>query len=177
MKDGEVYEVMESSFSRMQQRKAVVQAKLRKLATGKIVEIRFQPSDQFAEAEIDRKPLLFVYQHRGEYVFTDPADKKNRFSIASETIGENVKWLKPNIEVTAVFFSGKMLSIVFPIKMDFQVAEAPPGVQGDRATSGTKSVVLETGAAIQTPPFINAGDTIRVNTETGTYVERVEKAL
>ncbi len=174
--NGEPHEVMEANFSRMQQRKAVVQAKIRNLISGKIYDTSFQPSNQFEEAEIEKKTLNFIYQHRGEFIFTDPQDPKNRFSIKEETIGDNQKWLKPNIQLTALFFRGTLLNLALPIKMDFKVTEAPPGVQGDRAQSGTKSVTIETGAVIQAPLFINTGDIIRINIQTGEYAERVEKA-
>ena len=176
MKNGEIYEVQEANFSRMQQRKAVVQAKIKNLATGKLLDTSFQPSDQFEEAEIEKRPLNFIYEHRGEYVFNEPGNPKNRFALNPETIGEQKKWLKPNLELTALFFADKLLKLIFPIKMDLRVTETPPGVQGDRATSGTKTATLETGAVVQVPPFINTGDVIRVNTELGTYVERAEKA-
>lgn len=176
VKDGEPYQVLESSFSRMQQRKAVVQATIRNLRTGKISSITLQPSDQFEEAEVEKRPLVFIYSHRGEYIFVDPNDKKNRLTLTEDIIGDRKNWLKPNIEVAALFFEGKLTAFTMPIKMDFKVIEAPPGVQGDRAQGGTKAVTIETGVTVNTPLFINTGDVIRVNTETGEYVERVEKA-
>ena len=174
--DNDPYEVIESSFSRMQQRKAVVQTKVRNLASGKIFDINFQPSDQFKEAEVEKRSLLFIYQHRGEYVFSDISDKKSRFSLTEESIGQKKSWLIPNTQVTALFFGDRLLTLSLPIKMDIKVIQAPPGVQGDRAQGGTKAVTLETGALIQVPLFINNGDIVRVNTETGDYVERAEKA-
>lgn len=173
--DGNPYEVLESSFSRMQQRKAVVQAKIRNLRTGKIIEKSFQPSDEFEETEIEKRPITFIYAHRGEYVFCDPQDKKNRFSLSEDAIENAKKWLKPNTEVTALYFNDELLNLSMPIKMDFKVTDAPPGVIGDRSQGGTKSITIETGAVIQAPLFINTGDIIRVNTESGEYVERVTK--
>ncbi len=174
--NGKPYEVVEANFSRMQQRKAVVQAKIRDLTSGKVVETSFQPSDQFEAAQIEKRPLIFLYRHRGEYVFSDTTNPKNRFSMSEGSIGHSKTWLKSDTEITAVFFKGQLLTFTLPIKIDFKVAEAPPGVQGDRAQGGTKSVTLETGAVIQVPLFINAGDVVRVNTESGEYVERMEKA-
>lgn len=176
LKDGDPYEVLDASFSRMQQRKAAVSAKIRNITTGKTYDITLQASDAFEEAEIERKPLIFLYGHRNEYVFIDPQNKKNRYTLADAALGEKIKWLKPHTEVTAVFFGDKLLSTTLPIKMDLVVAEAAPGVQGDRFNAGTKAATLETGAAIQVPLFINTGDIIRVNTETGEYAERVQKA-
>jgi elongation factor P len=174
--DGKPYEVIEASFSRMQQRKAVVQTRLRDLSDGKIVERTFQASDEFEEADISKQPLSFLYSHRGEYVFSDPDNARSRFSFPESLLGDRTQWLKPGVEVTALFFNEKLLTLILPIKIDYKVVEAPPGVQGDRSQSGTKTVTLETGIKIQAPLFINASDTVRVNTETGTYVERTAKA-
>lgn len=176
VKDGIPFEVLDSNFSRMQQRKAVVQAKIRNLVTGKQQDLTFQPSDQFAEANVTKRPLMFLYEHRGDFVFVEPENRQNRFTLNSDQVGDNKKWLIKNTTITALFFDEKLLNFVVPIKMDLKVTEAAPGVQGARATQGTKSVTLETGAVIQAPPFINIGDVVRINTETGTYVERVEKA-
>ncbi|KKT39406.1 MAG: Elongation factor P [Candidatus Collierbacteria bacterium GW2011_GWC2_44_13] len=176
VKDGEPCEVVESNFSRMQQRKAVVQAKIRSLRTGKIVDMSFQPSNNFEEATIDKKEINFLYHHRGDFVFTDPKNPKDRFTLKEDVIGDNQKWLKPNTLITALMFNGELLNLKLPIKMDLKVTESPPGVQGDRSSSGTKSATIETGAVIQVPLFINEGDVIRINTESGQYVERVEKA-
>lgn len=176
VKEGIPFEVLDSNFSRMQQRKAVVQTKIRNLVTGKQQDITFQPSDQFEEANVTKKPIVFLYEHRGDFVFFDHNNHQKRFTVDAEQIGENKKWLIPNIQLTALLFNDQILKFILPIKMDFKVTEAAPGVQGDRATQGTKSVTIETGAIIQAPPFINTGDVIRINTETGTYVERVEKA-
>ncbi|TSC75065.1 MAG: elongation factor P, partial [Parcubacteria group bacterium Gr01-1014_33] len=91
-------------------------------------------------------------------------------------IGQKGQWLVSDTDVTAVFFNEKLLTFSLPIKMDIKVSEAPPGVQGGRSQGGTKAITLETGTVIQAPLFINSGDIVRVNTETGEYVERVEKA-
>ena len=172
---GEPYEVVDAAFSRMQQRKAVVQAKIRNLKTGKVTERNFQPSDQFPEAQVRKTTLQFLYMHRNEYVFVDPADLKKRSTIEERVIGDYRRWLKPHTDVTALFFDDALIGLRLPIKMDFAVTEAPPGIQGDRSTSGNKSVTIETGTVVQAPLFMNTGDIIRVNTETGDYVERVEK--
>ena len=174
--DGDPYEVIDASFSRMQQRKAVMQARLRNLRSGKLIDRTFQASDAFEPADVEKRPLMFLYGHRGEFVFTNPKDRKNRFSLTEEQIGDNAKWLIPNTEVIALFFGEKLLNLTLPVKMDFKITEAAPGVQGDRAQSGTKAATIETGAIIQVPLFINPGDTIRVNTTTGEYAERVEKS-
>ncbi|MBI4094695.1 MAG: elongation factor P [Candidatus Liptonbacteria bacterium] len=181
--EGQPYEVIESSFLRMQQRKAVVQTKIRNLVSGKILDRNWQASDEFEEAEVERKEALFIYKKSvrsteggEECWFHEIGNPKERFSLASEVIGEQAQFLKPNTTVNTVLFNGKVIKVSLPIKMDFEVIEAPPGVRGNTAQGGTKTVVIEGGATVQAPLFINQGDVIRINTETGEYVERVEKA-
>lgn len=184
--DGEPYEVLEYEFLRMQQRKPVAKTKIKSLLTGKVVERNFHYSDSFEQADIEKQPVKYLYNHRGEYWFSGLADPAKRFALKEDVIGEPAKFLKPNTEVIAVKFSdptfvkdyggqGKIINIEVPIKMDLKVKDAPPGVRGDTAQGGTKAVILETGAVINVPLFVNAGDMVRVNTETGTYVERIQK--
>lgn len=174
--DGAPYQVLEVSHLHMGRGGSSVQTEIRNLKTGQVLHRNFKPADTFEEARVEKKPLVFLYSHRGEYVFTEPNNPKNRFSLKERTVGENKKWLKTNTPVTALFLEEELINLSLPIKMDFKVIEAPPGTQGDRSSAGTKAVTLETGAIIQAPLFINIGDIIRVNTETGGYVERVEKA-
>lgn len=173
--DGAPYEVLESHFLRMQQRKAVVQTKIRNLITGKVLDRNFQPSDEFEEAEIERKTTMFIYTSRGEYWFHEKGNPKNRFALGGEALGESAQFLKPNTEVSTMVFKDKVIKVQLPVKMDFAVIEAPPAIKGNTAQGGTKVVTLEGGAKISAPLFVNEGDIVRVNTATGDYVERVEK--
>ncbi len=171
--DGAPYEVLESHFLRMQQRKAVVQTRIRNLITGKILDRNFQPSDSFEEAEILKKNAVFVYANRGEYWFHEEGNPKNRFSIPGELIGEQGQFLKANTKVMTMMFNEKVIKVELPVKMDFKVIEAPPSIKGNTAQGGTKVVTLEGGAKVNAPLFVNEGDMVRVNTSTGQYVERI----
>ncbi len=173
--DGQPYEIVESHFLRMQQRKAVVQTKIRNLISGKIFERNFQPSDSFEEVEVERQTAVFIYQSKGAFWFHQEGDQKNRFLLAAEILGAGAQFLIPNTKVTAIVFQDKIIKVLMPIKMDLKVVEAPPSIKGSTAQGGSKSVTLETGAKISTPLFINTGDIVRVNIETGEYVERMEK--
>lgn len=173
--NGEPYEVLEAHFLRMQQRKAVVQTKIRNLMTGKVLDRNFQPSDNFEEAEIEKKEAVFIYSNRGEGWFHEAGNFKHRFSLREEVIGEGVHFLKANTLVTTWLFDGKVIRVSVPIKMELKVTEAPPAIRGNTAQGGTKMVTLETGAKISAPLFINEGDLVKVNTETGEYVERMDK--
>ena len=174
--EGQPYQVIEVAHQHIGRGGSSIQTKVRNLKTGQVYSRNYKPADTFEEADVEKRPIKFLYHHRGEFVFQDPKNAKSRFLLSEEVIGANKKWLKPNTELTVLFLDETPINIQLPIKMDFNVKEAPPGVQGDRSQGGTKSVIIETGATVQAPLFINEGDVIRVNTETGEYVERVEKA-
>lgn len=175
LKDGEPFEVLEYAFIRMQQRKPVAQLKLRNLITGKTANYSAHQNESFEEVEIEREQIKFLYANRGEYWFSEPNNPKNRFSLKEENIGDSAKFLKPNTEVDSFKFGDKIINIELPVKMDLKVTECPPSVKGNTAQGGNKMATLETGAKINVPLFINEGDVIRVNTQTGEYVERAEK--
>ena len=174
--DGALYEVLEANFLRMQQRKPVMKTKLRDLITGKVKEQSFQMSDNLEEAELDKVKTRFLYESRGQYWFDEVGNPKNRFSFTAEQLGIKAQFLKANTEVLVIKWNDKTVSVQLPIKMDLKIVEAPPNFKGDTATGGTKTVILETGAKVNVPMFVNEGDIVRVNTELGQYVERVEKA-
>lgn len=174
--DGQPYEVQESGFLRMQQRKAVMQTKIKNLITGKVLDRNWQASDEFEEAEIDRKNAVFIYKSKNEYWFHEEGNPKNRFSLTEEMLGDPAKFLKPNTPITTLVFKEKVIRVMLPVKMDFVVTEAPPAVKGNTAQGGNKSVEIEGGARISVPLFINTGDVIRINTDSGEYVERVDKS-
>jgi len=174
--DGQPYEVLEFAFLRMQQRKPVAQTRIKNLISNKIISRNFQPNETFEAADINYKDVKFLYSHRGKFVFSEKNDPAKRFELGEEQIGELAKFLKTDSEVEMIEFEGKIINIALPIKMEFKVTEAPPGLRGDTAQGGVKAVKIETGAMINAPLFINEGDIIRINTQTGDYVERVEKS-
>lgn len=172
--DGEPWEVLEVHFLRMQQRKAVVQTKIKNLINGKIVDKNFQPSDKLEETEMDKMKSRFLYVNRDVFWFDEVGNPKNRFSFSRDTLGDSADFLKPNLEVSAIKFQDKIISIELPVKVDYKIIEAPPAVRGNTAAGGTKVAIIESGAKISVPLFVEEGETIRVNTETATYERRVE---
>ena len=173
--DGAPYEVMEYAFVRMQQRKAVAQVKMKNLITGKVLSRNFHQSESFEEANMQREPIKFLYQNRGEFWFSEKNDPSKRFSLFADAVGVSGQFLKPNIEVSAISFNGKIINVELPIKVDLIVKETPPGERGNTVQGAMKVAELETGAKINVPLFVNTGDVIRVNTSTEEYAERVEK--
>lgn len=171
--EGAPYEVLSSHVFRKQQRKPVNATKLRNLITGSVTETSFHVSDKVEEAELEKRPAKFLYENRGEYWFNEPSDPSKRFKLDPEVIGDQKRFLKVNMLVDIVIYEERMISMRLPIKVELKVVEAPPSIRGNTAQGGTKLVKLETGAELNAPLFINEGDTIRINTETGEYVERV----
>lgn len=171
--DGMPYEVVDMHFLRMQQRKAVVQTKIRNLITGKLLDRNFQASDSFEEAEIERKNAIFIYENKGEYWFHEEGNPKARFSLAEDVVGAQGRFLKADTKVVTIVFDEKVINVEIPVKMEFKVTEAPPAIKGNTAQGGNKQVTIEGGAKVNVPLFINEGDTIRINTQSGDYVERV----
>lgn len=169
-------EVVESHVARTQQRKPQNQVKLKSLISGKTIAATFHVSDMADEADIEKKEITFLYNAKDEYWFCDPEDKSNRFKLSGNLIGDAAKFLKQNANVTALVWDDddeeKIIKITLPIKMEFLVKEAPPAVRGDTSKGGIKVIILENGTKLNAPMFINEGDTIRLNTETGDYVER-----
>lgn len=170
--DGEPYEVLESQFVRMQQRKPVMQTKIRNLLNGKVESRNFHQNETFKEGVIERREVKFLYTHRGEYWFAEPKNPKERFLIKKELLGETKNYLKANENVTLRIFDEQIIGVDVPIKIEFAVKETPPGFKGDTAQGGSKIAKLENGLEIQVPLFINEGDTVVVNTQTGQYVSR-----
>ena len=170
-------EVLESHVARTQMRKPQNQVKLKSLITGKTFAATFHAADKAEEADISKKDVKFLYHNKGEYWFCDPEDPKNRFKLDSALIGNSGKFLKTNENITALVWDNDgeevTIKLSLPIKMEFKVKEAPPAVRGDTSKGGNKVITLENGTEITAPMFINEGDVIRVNTETGDYVERV----
>ncbi|MEK7471106.1 MAG: hypothetical protein AAB623_00450 [Patescibacteria group bacterium] len=175
--DDEPCEVVESHVARTQQRKPQNQVKLRSLISGKVFPATFHVSKSAYEADIIKRDITFLYQNKGEYWFCDPQDKSNRFKLSEALVGTVGKFLKQNGNVTAVIWDNDdeetIIKVILPIKMEFFVKEAPPAVRGDTSKGGNKIITLENGATLNAPMFIGEGDIIRINTETGEYVERV----
>ena len=197
--ENQPWEVLEYSHLKMAQRRPVVQTKIKNLITGSVQEKNFQQGDIFEESGLFKKSIKFLYSNKGEYWFclpphqnqtsTNKFEKEDnidsfwcggekiigskRFSFTENQIGKQAKFFKPNSLVEGLIFNDKIINVSAPIKVQLKVKEAPPGIKGDRAQGGTKEAILESGAAIQVPLFIEEGDIIEINTELGEYVKRV----
>ena len=172
----EPYEVLSSHIFRMQMRKPVNQTRLRHLVSGKVVEISFHQNESASEADIGKMAAKYLYTNKGESWFAEEGNAKNRFAFPDNAVRDKVQWLNPNSTVEVLTYENTPMTIKIPIKVDVEVKDAPPAVKGNTVSGGTKLVELSTGAKVDVPLFINTGDVVRINTDTGLYTERVEKA-
>jgi len=170
------YEILDSHVARTQKRKPQNQVRMRNVLNGKVVPATFHASDTAEEADISKREALFLFANKGEYWFCDPEDRAKRFEISADVIGDQTRFLKDNTTVDVKIFTlddeEKYVGVTLPIKMTFLVKDAPPSMKGNTAAGGGKLVTIETGAQITTPLFIEAGEKIVVNTDTGEYFER-----
>ena len=169
--DNEPFEVVTADFLRKQQRKAVVKATIRNLSTGRVIPKTFQGSDEIGELSLDAQHCQFLYRSGDDFTFMDMTTY-DQFVLPKDQVGDAANYLADGTEVDLTFFRGKPISLIVPKKVDLLVTDAPPGVRGDTANSATKAATLETGYVVQVPLFVNEGDKVRINTETGLYVER-----
>jgi len=169
--NSEPFLVQEAKFLRMQQRKPVMQTKMKNIKTGQVVEYSFKQGENIEEADISRKKADFLYKEKDKYVFMD-ADYE-QIALNQDLVGEAEQFLKETQVVDLILYEDSIIGVKLPPKVDLKVVHTPPGIKGDTATGGKKSATLETGVIINVPLFIDEGEVIRVNTDTGEYVERV----
>jgi len=172
--EGQPYEVLEFRQIKKGRGSATVQVKIRNLINGTVLEKTLHQGETFEEAELQKIEIKFLYCHRDKFYFSEIQNPKNRYELTKNQIGSAIKFLKPNQTLTGILFQNKFINITLPIKINLKVIEAAPGLKGDRAQAGTKTVTLETGAKINVPLFIKEGDIIEVNTEKGEYIKRIE---
>ena len=166
--------VLENSLMFKGRGSSVMQVRLQNLKTGNVLNRTFHTGEEFEEADLEKIQVKFIYENRGNYVFSEADNPGKRFELTKEQIGQQIEYLISDTVMEGMRSQGEILTIALPIKMNFTIKEAPPGVKGDRAQGGTKTATLETGAVVQVPLFIDIGDIVEINTETGEYVRRLQ---
>lgn len=170
--EGDIYRVLYSEHSKSGRAGAVMRTKLKNLVSGANIERTFKSSDKFNPAKLERKDSQYLYSDSEGYHFMDNSTYE-QFSLKEEEVADAKNFIKENENATILYFNNKPIGIELPPKVNLKVNYAEEGVRGDTVSAGTKSATLETGMRIQVPLFIKTGDTIKLNTQTGQYVERV----
>ncbi len=170
--DGSVVQIIEFQHVKPGKGAAFVRTKLRNVITGAVVEKTFNPTDKYPTAFVERKEMEYLYNDGGIYYFMD-LETYEQTPINESQLGDSFRFVKENMTCKVLSYKGNVFGLEPPVFVELKVTATEPGVRGDTATNVTKPATLETGAEIRVPIFINEGDTIRIDTRTGEYMERV----
>ena len=171
MYENNIYSVMDTQHVKPGKGAAFVQAKLKNLRSGAIIENRFNSSDKVEPARIEKKPMQYLYQMNDIYYFMD-MNTYEQVEISKAQIGDEVDLLKENLTVDIMFFEGEMLGMNLPDKIALKVTHTEPAVKGNTTSSAMKDATLETGKVIKVPLFMEEGEEILVSSKDGKYVSR-----
>ncbi|MBI2172134.1 MAG: elongation factor P [Chloroflexi bacterium] len=171
--DGEPYQVVEYSSQKMQQRAPVTRIRFKEMRTGKTVDKSFGGTGvQFRLAQVENRPAQYLYNDGDLYYFMDTSSYE-QYSLNKEQMGSAPNFIKEQMEVMVVFYKEAPMTLELPTFAELTVVDTPPSARGNTAQGGTKPARLDTGHVVNVPFFINNGDTLRVDTRTGQYLERV----
>jgi elongation factor P len=171
--NGELCTVLESVHRTPGNLRAFYQVKMRNIRSGKLIENRFRSGEEVDMIRIDRKTMQFLYRDGTDMVFMD-TDTYEQVHIPQTVIGDAAGYLKESAEAEIHFHGNDVVNVELPPHVTLQVTQTDPGLKGDTATGGTKPAVVESGATVNVPLFINEGDVIRVDTRSGSYLDRVK---
>jgi elongation factor P len=172
--DSDVYMVVDFQHVKPGKGAAFVRTKLKNLRNNNILERTFRGDEKIEEAYIEEKKLQYQYSSSGMFHFMDQENYED-VSISEDSMGDKAKFLKDNIEVNAYYYKDDILFVNLPNFVEYKITHTEPGIKGDTAKSGTKPATIDSGASINVPLFVDNGDWIKVDTRTGSYVERVNK--
>ena len=169
--NGALHQIVEWRHHKPGKGGAMVLTKLKNLRSGSAFEQRFRPGESVDIVRVERRKYQFLYPEGEDLCFMDQENYDER-AISKAILGDKVNFLKDNIEVTALSYKDDILAVNLPNFVVYKITDSEPGVKGDTAKAGTKPAKIETGAIIQVPLFVNEGDSIKVDTRTGSYLER-----
>ncbi len=170
--DGQLFQVLDYQHIKMGRGSAQVRLKLRDIRGGHTTERSFQASEKFTRAFLERRPVQYLYNDGNLYYFMD-TETFEQVTLDEGKVSDALGYLKEGLNLEMAMHEGSTLGLELPVAVELQVAETGPGFKGNTASAGSKPATMETGITIQVPFFINTGDTIKVDTRTGEYLERV----
>ena len=170
--DGQLMKVLSYEHRKMGRGKATIRVKIRNVRTGSVTERTFNSSERVQNIRLDKQTFQYLYDDGQFYVFMNN-DTYVQKQVAHAVFGDDAKYLKDNMELDLLQYEDEVLDYKLPITLELEVIESENAVAGDTATGATKEVILETGLKVRTPLFVNVGDVLRINTESGDYITRV----
>ena len=171
--DGAPYTIVEFLHVKPGKGGAFVRTKIKNLMTGKVLDQTFRSGEKLKRPDLAEREMQFLYREGDNFYMMDN-ETYEQIALTSEQLGDSVLYLIENLNLQVLFFNQQPVAVEIPNFVELTVAQAEPGVKGDTASGGTKPATLESGAVIQVPLFINEGDQVKVDTRTGTYIERVK---
>ena len=170
--EGVVYQLIEFQHVKPGKGAAFVRTKLKDVINGGVVEKTFRPVDKYPQARIDRKDMQYLYADGDMYNFMD-TDNYDQVALSADTVGDALKFVKENEICKVCSYNGKVFSVEPPLFVELEITDTEPGFKGDTATGATKPAIVETGAKINVPLFVEMGEKIKIDTRTGEYLSRV----
>ncbi len=169
--EGKIYQVVEYTHIKMGRGSAQVKLRLRDVRGGGVIERAFQATERFEPAFLEHRPVQFLYADSGTYHVMD-TETYEQFELDADQIGDGVKYLKDGLMLEVLMHDGGVVSVELPIAVELAVVETEPGFKGNTATGGNKPARLETGATVNVPLFIAVGDVLKIDTRSGSYIEK-----
>jgi elongation factor P len=170
--EGAVYQLVEFQHVKPGKGGAFVRTKLKNLRSGGTIDRTFRAGEKMEQAILERRILEFLYSNDDEYVFMD-TETFEQISLRENDIGDQARFLKENLPITIVYHEESIIGVELPHTVELKITQTDPGLKGDTASGGSKPAVVETGATVTVPLFIQEGEIIRVDTRNGQYLERV----
>lgn len=170
--EGNVYQIVEFQHVKPGKGAAFVRTKLKNIINGGVVEKTFRPTEKFPQARIERVDMQYLYSDGDLFHFMN-VETYDQIALSQEDIGDALKFVKENEMVKVCSYNGNVFAVEPPLFVELEITDTEPGFKGDTAQAATKPAVVETGATVYVPLFVNQGDKIKIDTRTGEYLSRV----
>lgn len=172
--DGEPFVIVEFQHVKPGKGGAFVRTKFKSLKSGNVTDKTFRAGEKVDVPQLEDKTMQYLYAADKDRVFMDTTSYE-QVSLNEKQLGDNINYLKENMEIKVLYHKGQPINIEVPMFVELAIAKTDPGVRGDTASGGSKPATLETGAVVKVPFYLNEGDVVKIDTRTGTFIERVKK--
>jgi len=172
--DGEPYVIVDFQHVKPGKGGAFVRTKIKSLRSGNVIDRTYRSGEKVDVPELEEKTMQYLYSADKDRVFMDTTNYE-QISLSEQQLGDSINYLKENMEIKVLYYKGQPINIEVPMFVELAIAKTDPGVRGDTASGGSKPATLETGAVVKVPFYLNEGDHIKIDTRTGTFIERVKK--
>ena len=174
MVDDQPYVVIDFQFVKPGKGQAFTRVKIKNMATGAVLERTYKSGEKIEQADVEERQLQYIYPEGSDFVFMDPGTGE-QLTVSGEKIGDDSRWLSDGMTLDVTLFKGQPIGISMPSHVVLQIVTSEPGIKGDTASGATKPATLSTGAVVNVPLFVQAGEWVKVDTAEGRYLERVNR--